>query len=231
MCNEGGLVNGPCTGGLQPKETEAYVTDFGELFILESLVERYPYGNYPGFYDEVFPTFETVLAPDGKVVLQRAVSWVKKYREWFWRGPSSASPIPSPAEIGLVRARHRCDGLGFDGIFAVHGRDFFASHATSGGSLSFRRLNLKMEAVWTRDIDVWAPLVVSPSWAQPILIHDSHFGHFVTMNDRGRSINHRVIYPSEDCPDIDEDQARTNFKRPRFVIGQTPEGEWLLIGY
>jgi hypothetical protein len=221
----------PCSEGFHPAEDGAFANDSGELLVLEQFKESYPYGDTSGFYDKVWPEVAVLLAPDGKVLMERSSGWAEKYREWFWTmGSGSQSPLGFPTDFGLVRTRHQGRGLGFEGKRVARGRDFLLHSSAGSSNDQIRRFNTKLDVVWTRKIPNLAGIVVSPSWTREILVHDGWCSQLVSITEGGHMLEEGTFYSTE-VGEIWRELDTTNNKRPRFAIGQDPGGDWLLIAY
>jgi hypothetical protein len=218
----------PWSEGFQPAKDGAIANDSGELLVLERFEEDYPYGNVIGFYDKVWPEVAVLLAPDGKVLMERSSGWAEKYREWFWTMSAGAqSPLSLPSDFGLVRTRHQGRGLGFEGKRVARGRDFLL-HSSAGSSNDWiQRLDAKLEVRWKRKIPTFGGIVVSPSWTREILVHDGWCSEFASLDNDGRLTGKARFSVREISDELDT----TNNRRPRFAIGQDPGGDWLLIAY
>jgi len=82
--------------------------------------------------------------------------------------------------------------------------------------------------MWKRSIqDLGAGFILAPSWTSPMLIHNDGCYLFSTISEHGKASANVYIHIDE----IDDEQSRTHLKRPRFAIGQSAEGDWLLIAY
>jgi hypothetical protein len=220
--------NEPCSEGFQPAKDGAIANDLGELLVLEQFKEQYPYGDTPGFHDEVWPELAVLLAPDGKVLMERSSGWAEKYREWFWTmGSGSQSPLGFPTDFGLVRTRHQGRGLGFEGQRVARGRDFLVEGSAGYRNDQIRRFNTKLEVVWTRKIPKLAGVVFSPLWTRAMLVHNTRCSRFASLDDDGRLTGEARFSVDE----ISDELHATKNKRPRFAIGQDPGGDWLLIAY
>jgi hypothetical protein len=218
----------PCSEGFSPAKDGAIANDSGELLVLEQFKESYPYGDTSGFYDKVWPEVAVLLAPDGKVLMERSSGWAEKYREWFWTmGSGSQSPLGFPTDFGLVRTRHQGRGLGFEGQRAARGRDFLVEDSAGYRNDRIRRLNTNLDVVWTRKIPKLAGVVLSPSWTRTMLVHDGWCSEFASLDDDGHLIGEARFSVREISDELDT----TNNRRPRFAIGQDPGGDWLLIAY
>jgi hypothetical protein len=155
--------NEPCSKGFEPAKDGAIANDLGELLVLERFKESYPYSDTPGFHDEVWPEFAVLLAPDGKVLMERSTGWAEKYREWFWTmGAGAQSPLSLPSDFGLVRTRHRGRGLGFEGKRLARGRGFLVEDSAGYRNDRIRRFNTNLDVVWPRKIPKLAGVVFSP---------------------------------------------------------------------
>jgi hypothetical protein len=66
------------------ENTRMYVSQQGDMFVLEMFQEQYPYKGATGRYDQVFPSTATVLDAAGRIVAQKPFSTVKEKWEWFW---------------------------------------------------------------------------------------------------------------------------------------------------
>jgi hypothetical protein len=218
----------PCSKGFEPAKDGAIANDLGELLVLERFKERYPYGDTPGFYDEVWPEVAVLLAPDGRVLMERSTGWAEKYREWFWTmGSGSQSPLGLPSDFGLVRTRHESRGLAFEGQRAARGRDFILHNSAGSSNDWIRRLNTRLEDMWKRKIPAFAGIVFSPSWTRAMLVHNGWCSRFASLDDDGRLTGEARFSVREISDELDT----TNNNRPRFAIGQDPGGDWLLIAY
>jgi hypothetical protein len=95
--------------------------------------------------------------------------------------------------------------------------------------MTIHRWSPDMKPIWKRSIGphVGEGFLFSPSWISPMLLHDHGCYRFSTISeDRKASASAEVL-----VREIYHEQARTSFKRPRFAIGQSTEGDWLLIAY
>jgi hypothetical protein len=215
----------PCSGGFQPQHTEAVVSENGDLLVFDLFLEQYPYGKDPGHFDEVWPSTGTVLDTRGTIVTQKATSWMKPTREWFWSTSVSQSG-PFPSDWGLVRRRYETTGLPLGRLFGSRGNDFLFLSSYDEGEL--RRVGKSLGMIWRQTVQsIDMGTVVSPLWSSPILLHDSFCYRFSTISESGRSKVEKSIRIEQ----IVEEQARTKYKRPRFAIGQSTKSDWLLIAY
>jgi len=89
-------------------------------------------------------------------------------------------------------------------------------------------LTHQLEPVWKRSIQkLWGGFILSPSWISPLLVQDDLCQLLSTIADRGKaSANVQIV-----IHEIQDEQSRTHLQRPRFAIGQSAEGDWLLIAY
>ena len=221
----------PCSEGFSPAKDGAIANDSGELLVQEQFKEKYPYGDTPGFYDEVWPELAVLLAPDGKVLMERSSGWAEKYREWFWTmGSGSQSPLGLPSDFGLVRTRHQGRGLGFEGQRVARGCDFLVEGSAGYRNDQIRRFNYKLDVVWTRTIPKLAGVVFSPSWTRTMLVHNGWCSRLVSITEDGHLLGEGTFYSTE-VGEIWRELDATKNNRPRFAIGQDPGGDWLLIAY
>jgi hypothetical protein len=222
-----GVGSQPCSNGFQPAKDGAIANDFGELLVVERFEEYYPYGNVIGFYDTVWPEIGVLLAPDGRVLIEQNAGRVVKYREWFWTmGSGSQSPLGLPSDFGLVRTRHR-SWIGFEGTRAPRGSGFVVGDSPKLRMDLIRRFSNKLEIVWTRKVPWLDGIVFSPSWTKTMLVHNTRCSTFVSLDDDGHLIREANFAVDE----ILEELHTTKNNRPRFAIGQDPNGDWLLIAY
>lgn len=223
-------ITSPCSYGFQPLDAEMMVSDAGELLMLDVFKELYPV-EPPGWSlpDQVLPSVTTILDSNGSVVAQKVSSWMKRTREWFWsvRGDSH-NPTPFPAASGLVRTRYKTQSSAPGNIFGSRGRDFLF-WLLDDDEMTIHRWSPDMKPIWKRGVgqQVGEGFVFSPSWISPMLLLDHGCYRFSTISDdRKASASAEVL-----VREIYDEQARTSFKRPRFAIGQSAEGDWLLIAY
>ncbi len=217
----------PCSCGLQLDQTGAIASEAGDLLLIEAFKEIYPYGNVPGLFDEVWPSTATVLDTRGAVVVQKALSWMKKKREWFWTlGGSPQSG--GPADWGLVRTRYETERAPASLPFASRGSDFlFWKISDERDDTVLFRTNRGLETVWKRKLADFGGEVVAPTWASQVLFHDNSCRKFSSVTEHGNIIAENKVEIREILLQL----QRTKFKRPRFAIGQSSEGDWLLIAY
>jgi hypothetical protein len=218
-------IRKPCSAGFQPSKAEMLVSDTGELSILDVYLEKYPISTTGVLPDQVWPSSVTVLDPRGNIVVQKPYSWMKGKREWFWT--QSGSPQSGgPADWGLVRSRYETDGVGAGRFFSSRGTDFLFTSGTRETIL--QRRDRKFDLSWERSLQDFAgQIFISPAWTSSILLQDSRCYRFSSISDRG---GHKV----ESMVPIREillEQDATHYERPRFAIGQSSEGDWLLIAY
>jgi hypothetical protein len=216
-----------CSQGFQPKETDAFVSEAGELLIVETALEEYPYHTDLHKTDQVWPSTLTIMAPNGSIIVRKPYSWMKTKWQWFWaEGGGSQNPLGLPGDTGLVRTRYETRGMGGGELFASRGSDFLTFHGR--GETVIQRRNRTYELVWKRTLQNFVgELVASPTWATPILFHDSMCYRFSTVSESGSHKSEATINIIE----IAREQDRTQLKRPRFAIGQSVESDWLLIAY
>jgi hypothetical protein len=88
-------------------------------------------------------------------------------------------------------------------------------------------LDRSFNSPWKESLGALSPSVVSPAWASPILFHDKICRQFATIDDEGAGKQERTI----EIPELSRELWRNDFTRPRFAIGQSSEGDWLLIAY
>jgi hypothetical protein len=223
--------NQPCPSCFLPQNTRMYVSQQGDVFIREVFAEQYPFKGAPGQYDRVFPSTATVLDAAGKIVAQKPFSTVKEKWEWFWtEGGGSGNPIGTPGDIGLVRTRHETKWMPASEPLDPHGNDFLFTSGNSEGTdeSTVRSMNRKLETNWKVSFRNFAHFITSEDWARPLLIHDERCYLFVSIGENGRKQKDLVVYGIDG---IQQERFRTHFKRPRFAIGQSSEGDWLLIAY
>jgi len=211
----------PCSAGLQHGQTSAIASEAGDLLLVDVFKEIYPYGNVPGLFDEITPSTATVLNTTGAIVAQKALSWMKKKREWFWTLGGSPQ-AGGPADWGLVRTRYETDWNSIGLPVGARGGDLFF---LQGQALI--RVDRQLGTVWKKRLGDVAPPIISPSWASPMLAHNSVCYHFASISDRGSNRQEQTI----NILDLARELERSHFKRPRFAIGQSREGDWLLIAY
>jgi hypothetical protein len=215
----------PCSAGFQPQETEALVSESGELLVFDVFQEQYPYGKDPGQTDQVWPSTATILDARGNIVTQRSSSWMKTTREWLWSTRVSGNPGIFPNDWGFVRTRYTTTGLPLGRLFGSRGSDFL--YWAGSMEIFVRRVDRRLNTLWKQDFQPLGKPIMSPSWASPILFHDSTCYEFSTISDQG----HHKAEATINIEEIAEELSRTHFKRPRFAIGQSSEGDWLLIAY
>ncbi|HEY5282719.1 MAG TPA: hypothetical protein VIM14_08015 [Polyangia bacterium] len=181
-----------------------------------------------GYYDEISPEFAVLLAPDGRVLIQLTPGPVQKHREWFWtEGGGSQNPLGLPGDIGLVRTRYSGRRLDLYGIFAAMGHGFLSTHFLGDSTDIVRQFNAKLEVEWKRAISSLTGPIVSPSWAKPMLFHDTRCFRFVSIDGDGHATKEAHVYLPEILDELDASEG----KKPRFAIGQDSNGDWLLIAY
>jgi hypothetical protein len=225
-------ASGPCSEGLIPENTEAAVADSGDLLIVETFLESYPFHNESGMRDKAWPSTATVLDTKGAIIAQKARSWTATKREWFWSVRVSGNPGIFPNDWGLVRTRHETEWLPAGKLLDSRGNDFlFVSDTTDDTTETVvRRVDRRLETQWRRSLqpalaDVSVEL--SPTWTSSLLLHDFRCARFSSISDAGRDRKEEVFLIRE----IAHEQERTRYKHPRFAIGQSSEGDWLLIAY
>jgi hypothetical protein len=216
----------PCSGGFQPKEAEMLVSDAGEMLILDPYLEKYPI-NIAGIVpDQVWPSVVTVLDPRGSTIVQKPYSWMKTKWEWFWSESTGPQNRIGIGRGGLVRTRYVTDSIAPGRLFAARGSDFL--YWSGGDEMVIHRWNRQLKPVWKQSIrNLAGGFVISPSWVSPMLLHDHGCYRFSTISDDGRSKREQLI----SIDGISEEQQKTHYERPRFAIGQSSEGDWLLIAY
>jgi hypothetical protein len=217
----------PCSAGLQLDQTRAIASEAGDLVLVEVFKEIYPYEDVPGLFDVILPSTATVLDTKGTMVVQKAISWMNTKREWFWsKGKSPQDPTGIPRWGGLVRTRYDTDGLSLGHPTAAREGDFlFLSRGSKDTVLS--RLDRSLNTLWKRSLGGLSPSVVAPPWASPFILHDNLCRKFATIKDNGSNKQEQTI----EMPDLARELWKNDFKRPRFAIGQSSEGDWLLIAY
>ena len=218
-----GDVRQPCSAGLQFDQTEALVSETGDLFLKETFKEFYPYEGAYGQVDEVWPSTATILDTKGSVVVQKHMSRMKTTWEWFWsKGRSPQDPTGLPRWGGLVRTRYETDwnSLGLPVGARVGDLLFLQGQALI-------RVDRQLGTVWKKRLGDVAPPIISPSWSSPMLVHNSVCYHFASISDRGSDRQEQTI----NILDLARELEKSHFKRPRFAIGQSGEGDWLLIAY
>jgi len=219
-------VKQPCSVGLQPDHTTTVASEAGDIVVVETFKELYPYAGRN--IDEVWPSTATVLDRNGAIISQKPWSWMKTRWEWFWfkEGSSHSVPAAWPQLGGLVRTRYETDGVSPSQPVLARGGAllFWGGQATK---MVLSRLDRDLNILWNRKLGNLAPPIVSPSWASPILIHNNICREFATISDRGSVVHEQTI----DIPDLARELWNNHFKRPRFAIGQSSEGDWLLIAY
>ena len=99
-------------------------------------------------------------------------------------------------------------------LFFFHGQDFV-------------RLDLQLRVVWKQRFGDFTPPVISPPWASPILVHDNVCYRFASITDSGLDKQEQSI----NILDLARELEKNHFTRPRFAIGQSAAGDWLLIAY
>ncbi len=218
-------IKEPCSAGFQPNEAEMLVSDTGEMLIIDVYLERYPISTTGVLPDQVWPSAVTVLDSRGNIAVQKPYSWMKTKREWFWtQGGSPQSG--GPADWGLVRTRYVTDSIAAGRLFASRGSDFL--YWSGRDEMVIHRWNRLLKPVWKQSIrDLAGGFISSPSWVSPMLLHDHGCYRFSTISDQGRSKREQLI----SIDGIAEEQQKTHYERPRFAIGQSAEGDWLLIAY
>ena len=219
-------IKAPCSGGFQPKEAEMLVSDTGEMLILDVYLEKYPISTPATVPDQVWPSVVTVLEPRGNIIVQKPYSWMKTKWEWFWSEGTGSQNRIGIGRGGLVRTRYVTDGIGAGRFFTSRGTDFLFTSGSRDTIL--QRRDSKFNLAWERKLQDFAgKIFLSPSWTSSILLHDSSCYRFSSISDRGA---HKV----ESMVPIREillEQDATHYERPRFAIGQSSEGDWLLIAY
>lgn len=88
-------------------------------------------------------------------------------------------------------------------------------------------LNRNLDSLWKKTLGNLLSPVVSPSWATPILLHDKVCRQFISINACGSAEQHQTI----EIPGLARELEKNHFNHPRFAIGQSTEGDWLLIAY
>jgi hypothetical protein len=223
--------NAPCPSCFVPENTKMYVSQQGDVFVLDVFAEQYPYKGSSGRYDQVFPSTATVLDAAGKIVAQKPFSTVKEKWQWLWtEGSGGGNPVGTPSDIGLVRTRHETKWMPASEPLDAHGNDFLFTSGSDEGTdeSTVRSMNRKLKTNWKVSFRNFAHFITSANWARPLLIHDEGCYQFVSIGEDGRKQKDLVVYGIDG---IQQEQFRTHFKRPRFAIGQSSEGDWLLIAY
>jgi hypothetical protein len=223
-----GSVRAPCSAGFQPQEAEMMVSDAGELLMLDVFRELYPVK--PAGWslpDQVWPSITTLLDSNGSIVAQKVSSWMKTTREWFWSANGdSHNPTPFPADWGLVRTRYTTKGIGPGRLFGSHRADFL--FWSRDDKMTVHLWSRKLKPVWRRSIqELGGGFVSSPSWVSPMLFHDFRCFKNSKISDEGKSSADDEVVINE----ILQEKDRTHNERPRFAIGQSAQGDWLLIAY
>jgi hypothetical protein len=213
----------PCSAGLQLGQTEAVVSEAGDLLLTEVFKEIYPYEDAPGLFDEVLPSTATVLDTKGATVAQRPLSWMKTKWEWLWsKGRSPQDPTGLPRWGGLVRTRYETDWNSLGLPVGARGGDLLFLRGQV-----LVRVDRQLGTLWKKTLGDVAPPVTSPPWASHILLHNSVCYHFASISDRGSDRQAQTI----NIADLAMELWKNDYKRPRFAIGQSSEGDWLLIAY
>jgi hypothetical protein len=216
-------IKAPCSGGFQPKEAEMLVSDTGEMLILDVYLEKYPVSTPATVPDQVWPSVVTILDPHGSIIVQKRCSGMKTKWEWFWSEGTGSQNRIGIGRGGLVRTRYVTDGMEVGRFFASRGTDFLF---TSGSDETvIQRRDRKFDLLWKRSLQD-GRVFVSPSWTSSILLYNSGC-RFSSISDRGG----RKVEATVPIRDIFLEQDATRGKRPRFAIGQSSEGDWLLIAY
>jgi hypothetical protein len=200
-------------------------SDDGELLVLDVFMEKYPVKIESQLSDQVWPSTITVMDTKGNVVTQKPFTWMKTNREWFWSVSVSQNPGPFPSDWGLVRTRYKTDGVSIGVPFASRGSEFLFQSGKD--EMVIHRIDHGLKTLWKRSLQNLVAPVVSPSWASPILIHDGICQKFSTISERGTDKEEKSI----EMADLYRELWKNDFKRPRFAIGQSTEGDWLLIAY
>ena len=215
----------PCSKGLQPERTEAVTSETGDIVVVETFEELYPYTG--GSVDNVWPSTATVLDTSGTIITQKPLSWVKTRWEWFWfKEGSSHGPLGWPQLGGVVRTRYETGGASLGRPILSRKREFlFLSRGSD--ELYLTSVDRHFNSRWRRTLGATSLSVVSPLWASPILLHDNVCHQFATINAQGSGEQQQTI----EISDLARELWKNDFKRPRFVIGQSTEGDWLLIAY
>jgi hypothetical protein len=223
-------VRAACTVGFQPEKAEMLVSDVGELLMLDVFKELYPVEPIAwSLPDQVWPSVTTILDSNGSVVAQKVSSWMTKTREWFWstRGDSQ-NPTPFAAHSGLVRGRHTTQYGPPGNVFGSRARDFL-SWSFDDDDLTVHRWSPDLKPIWNRRVGgrIGEGFTFSPSWISPMLLHDHGCYRFAVVSEQRTACASAEFLIDE----IYREQLRTRFQRPRFAIGQSTEGDWLLIAY
>jgi hypothetical protein len=219
---------GPCSKGLVPENTKAAVAESGDLLIIETFSESYPFENVARSRDQVWPSTASILDTKGKIVSQKPFSSVMTKWEWFWSERSGSGGMYG-SNWGLMRTRHKTDRFPASELLDSRGNDFlFVSGSWEDSDETvIRRMDRRLETLWKRSFHPMHGLVFSPPWASSTIFHDSFCQSFANISELGRNRMEETVIIRE----IQKEQDRSKFKRPRFAIGQSSEGDWLLIAY
>jgi len=222
-----GELKQPCSFGLQLDRTRAVASETGEVIVIDVFRELYPYTGRS--VDEVWPSTGTVLDTKGTVVAQKPLSWMKTRWEWFWfKEGNSGDPVGWPQLGGLVRTRYETARAPASLPFASRGGDFlFWKISDERDDTVLFRTDRRLKTVWKRKLADFGGEIVSPSWTSQVLLHDNGCRKFSSVAEHGTIIAESKVEIREILLEL----QRTKFKRPRFAIGQSKEGDWLLIAY
>jgi hypothetical protein len=221
-----GEVKQVCSVGLQLDRTRAIASEAGDVIVVEAFKDLYPYAGRN--IDDVWPSTATAIERNGAIISQKPWSWMKTRWEWFWfkEGSSHSVPAAWPQLGGLVRTRYEMDGISPGQPVSARGANFlFLNRAKPEVAVSI--LDRNLHTLWKKTLGNLLSPVVSPSWATPILLHDKVCRQFITINDRGFAKQEQTI----EIPGLSRELWTNKYQRPRFAIGQSTEGDWLLIAY
>jgi hypothetical protein len=222
-----GELKHPCSFGLQLERTRAVVSETGDIVVVETFKELFPYTGRS--IDEVWPSTGTVLDKRGNIIAQKPFSWMKTRWEWFWfKEGNSGDPVGWPQLGGVVRTRYETESSPFTLPFASRGSGFLFWNDSHGyDDMVLFRTDEHLQVLWRRGVHKMDNPILAPSWISPPLFHDDICRKFLTLTDGGSSKKENII----EIRDILLKLEQTKFKRPRFAIGQNKEGDWLLIAY
>ncbi|MGC4067302.1 MAG: hypothetical protein QM784_22195 [Polyangiaceae bacterium] len=160
------------------------------------------------------------VGPNGQVRAQVHRGEVATKWEWFWSRKSPSNPTIFPEDWGVVRTRYR-SSEGFVNLAERSNGDILLFTARPN---AVWRLNhtLKKER-WKESIDdVYMDGVVSPPWTRGLLT--TFAGRIFVLNDDG-SGDRTAYYGDNDA------MKREDFGPIRVAVGQSRNGEWLIVNY
>jgi hypothetical protein len=197
------------------KGIDVDVLSDGSIVAFEGVVH---YFSIPNSHraDEPVVQVVTFLSTSGQTQRQLINGKIASYREWFWK---ESAGTYGGFDFGLVRTRHESRGEGYTGFSEYANGDYLF-----WSSKRVWRFDRSMKERWTTSVGDLSPAEqVSPPWSRGILFTLAH--RLLVMDDNGR--NQQVAYFH------DEVAIKRAMESPvsRVAIGQSRNGEWLIVNY